>query len=321
MKARILASVRPVVEHPRHVEIDGGRVRGFCRERPAAGIRLPDWRKEFIYPWDDERAADFFLLFNCINFAFWAMPGETKWRIEYKGQQLDGAYGLMGALTRALEEGVPLLDAAFLAEMAEGDLARILRGEGALVLFRRRAEILREVGKGLVERHGGRFGNLLRAARGSAAALAEILVAEFPSFRDACVLEGREILFYKRAQLAPAMIYQRFQGKGPGAFGDVDRLTVFADYKLPQALRRLGIIRYRQDLARTVDSRTLIPPCSREEIEIRASTIHACDLVQREYAARGQAMNAVTLDAFLWLLAHEKVEGESPYHLTETIYY
>ncbi|MEI6633336.1 MAG: queuosine salvage family protein [Chlamydiota bacterium] len=321
MKEKILASLRPVLDHPRHVDIDAERVRAFCRERPAGGIALPDWRKEFIYPWDDEKAADFFLLFNCVNFAFWAKPGAVKWNIAYKGRRLDGAYGLMGAFTRAVEEGVPLLEGGFLAGMTGETLGRILRGEGELVLFRERVEILREVGAGLVARHGGSFRNLLDMARGSAAALAELLVREFPSFNDACGMDGGELLFYKRAQLAPAMVYQRFQGKGPGSFRDTDRLTVFADYKLPQALRRLGVLCYRSDLAAKVDSQTLIPPCSREEVEIRASTIGACDMIQREYAAGGQRMDSVTLDAFLWLLAHEKVEGEKPYHLTETICY
>ena len=173
----------------------------------------------------------------------------------------------------------------------------------------------------LVARHGGRFRNLLAAAGGRAVGLAELLVREFPSFNDACAVEGREVLFYKRAQLAAAMVYQRFQGKGPGAFPDVDRLTVFADYKLPQALRRLEVLRYRPGLAAKVDGQILIPPCSREEVEIRAATIWACDLIQRGYAARGQRVDSVALDAFLWLLGHEKVEGEKPYHLTETIYY
>jgi hypothetical protein len=86
-------------------------------------------------------------------------------------------------------------------------------------------------------------------------------------------------------------------------------------------LRRAGVLRYGEALARTVDSRTLIPPCSREEIEIRASTIWACELIMGEYARMKQKMNSVMLDAFLWLMAHEKAADDKPYHLTETIYY
>ncbi|MDD5555703.1 MAG: queuosine salvage family protein [bacterium] len=321
MRAVVLESIAPVVGDLRHLRIDGEGIRAFCARHPAAGIRLPDWRHEFVYPWNDERAADFFLLFNCVNFAFWARPGAVKWNISYRGRRLDGAYGLMGALTRAVEEGVPVLDGAFLARLTDGELDGILRGEGELVLRRERAEILREVGRGLVERHGGSFGRLLRAAGGSASRLARLLVEEFPSFRDACGVDGREVKFYKRAQLAPAMIYQRFGGAGPGGFADIGDLTVFADYKVPQALRGLGILRYGEGLAAKVDSRVMLPACGREEVEIRAATIRACELIMEEYGRKGQRMNAVTLDAFLWLLAHDSPPDDRPYHLTETICY
>ena len=40
-----------------------------------------------------------------------------------------------------------------------------------------------------------------------------------------------------------------------------------------------------------------------------------------EYARMKQTVNSVTLDAFLWLLAHERAVDDKPYHLTETIYY
>lgn len=321
MRDSILESIKPVVADLKHVEIDGEAMTAFCRRHPAVSIKLPDWRHDFVYPWGDEAAADFFLLFNCVNFAFWPKGGGVKWRIEYKGRSLDGAYGLMGAFTRALEDGLPMLDGAFLAGMTERQLREIMRGEGDLILFAERVEILREVGRGLVENYGGSFRALLDSARGSAASLARLLVERFPSFNDACSRGGREIRFYKRAQLAPAMIYQRFGGTGPGAFRDIDDLTVFADYKLPQALRKAGILRYGRGLAGKVDSCELIPPCSPEEIEIRACTIQACELIKAEYARMGQKMNSVTLDAFLWLMAHEKKADDKPYHLTETICY
>ncbi len=321
MRDAILESIQPVLADLRHVTIDGGGITAFCRRHPAVTVKLPDWRHDFVYPWENEAAADFFLLFNCINFAFWAQGGGVKWRIEYKGRLLDGAYGLMGAFTRALEEGLPMLDGFFLADMTEKQLREILRGEGDLILFPERVDILREVGSGLVKHYGGCFHGLLEAALGSAAALARLLVERFPSFNDACSIGDREVRFYKRAQLAPAMIYQRFGGTGPGAFRDIDDLTVFADYKLPQALRKAGILRYGQGLAAKVDSREPIPPCSPEEIEIRACTIWACELIKAEYARMGQKMNSATLDAFLWLLGHEKAADDKPYHLTETICY
>ncbi len=321
MKELILKSIEPIIDSLEHVEIDESRLLEFCRRQSPGDIKLPDWREDFIYPWDNEEAVDFFLLFNCINFAFWKIGDKKKWGIDYRGKRLDGAYGLMGALTRAVEDGVPLLDGAFLKDMTTDILAQILRGEGELVLFQERVDILREIGRGLTEHYDGSFKNLFEEADGSASGLVGLLVRNFPSFNDRCKVDGMEVKFYKRAQLAPAMIYGRFCGKGPGTFTDIGDLTVFADYKLPQALRGLGILRYREGLARKVDSLVLIPPCSREEVEIRCTTIWACELILKEYQKGGHRLNSAQVDAFLWLLAHEKSFDDKPYHLTETIYY
>jgi hypothetical protein len=321
MREIVLKSVRPIAESLRYVIIDGACAKDFCGSHAPGDIVLPRWQDDCIYPWDNSEAADFFLLFNCINFAFWKKEGKKKWGIQYKGKRMDGAYALMGALTRAVEEGLPILDGAFLKQMTPQLLGEILRGDGELVLFQERVDILREVGAALVERHGGKFGKLLKKAEGSASNCARLLVHEFPSFNDTCRVNGMEVKFYKRAQLAPAMIYGRFDGRGPGAFDDIDDLTVFADYKLPQALRALGILKYRDELAGKVDSRTPLAACSREEVEIRATTVWACELLLEEYARGTHRVNSVKVDAFLWLLAHEKTFSARPYHRTETVFY
>ena len=34
-------------------------------------------------------------------------------------------------------------------------------------------------------------------------------------------------------------------GCGVGSFTDIDRLTMFADYRVPQSLQQYGVLRYR----------------------------------------------------------------------------
>jgi hypothetical protein len=60
---------------------------------------------------------------------------------------------------------------------------------------------------------------------------------------------------------------------------DIENLTVFPDYQLPKVLRDLGILEYEESLAYRVDSGIEIPRNSQEELEIRASTIHASDML------------------------------------------
>lgn len=69
------------------------------------------------------------------------------------------------------------------------------------------------------------------AARGSAVALVELLASHFPGFRDHGVYRGRQVFFYKRAQIFAADVYGAFEGRGLGAFTDADKLTCFADYR------------------------------------------------------------------------------------------
>ena len=40
----------------------------------------------------------------------------------------------------------------------------------------------------------------------------------------------------------------------PCAFTDLDQLTMFADYRVPQLLRPLGILEYRPALAQRIDA-------------------------------------------------------------------
>ena len=70
MRELILGSIRPVIEELRHVEIDHGRIGEFCRHHELRDVPLPDWREDFVYPWEGEGAADFFILFNTASGTF-----------------------------------------------------------------------------------------------------------------------------------------------------------------------------------------------------------------------------------------------------------
>jgi hypothetical protein len=41
-----------------------------------------------------------------------------------------------------------------------------------------------------------------------------------------------QVFFYKRAQIFVADVYGAFAGEGIGSFGDIDQLTMFADYRV-----------------------------------------------------------------------------------------
>lgn len=61
-----------------------------------------------------------------------------------------------------------------------------------------------------------------------------------------------QVFFYKRAQIFAADVYGAFAGRGLGAFTDVDKLSCFADYRVPVVLRHMGIMQYDEALAAKV---------------------------------------------------------------------
>ena len=54
---------------------------------------------------------------------------------------------------------------------------------------------------------------------------------------------------------------------------------MFADYRVPQILRHLKILEYSDHLAKIVDTNIEMAYSSAEEIEIRAATVIAVDLI------------------------------------------
>jgi hypothetical protein len=86
----------------------------------------------------------------------------------------------------------------------------------------------------------GRAATLVKRARGSAVKLVDLIASSFPGFRDQAVYRGRQVFLYKRAQIFVADVYGAFKGRGYGWFKDLHKLTMFADYRVPVVLRKLG---------------------------------------------------------------------------------
>lgn len=188
-------------------------------------------------------------------------------------------------------------------------------------MFRERLANAREVGRVLVERWEGSFARMVEEAGGSAVRLVGLLEEELPSFRDRASYGGREVVFLKRAQICAVDLSGTFGGRGWGAFRDLGRLTAFADYKIPQVLRALGVLVYGPELAAAVDAREEIPAGDPREVEIRACMVWAVEWIRRELAARGQEKLPYEIDWHLWNLGQQRLPGERPYHRTRTIFY
>ena len=317
----VLESTRRVIDRARSVTIDQRAVDALAARLAGQGVEAPEWR---VWPhwWDDsDRAADYVLVLDALNFCFWAAPGEPRWRVQFEGQTLDGYWALAARLRRALDAEMPLLDPGYLAEIDEAAVRELFAGEAEIPMLDERVSNLREVGRGLLAA-GGSFANIVRAAGGNGAHLVSEVVHRFPSFNDVAGYYGEPVRLYKRAQILISDLHGIYGGRGLGAFSDLDQLTAFADYKIPQVLREAGILVYADDLADTIARHQLIPPGDSRELEIRAATIWGCELLRKalEPLRSGSALRAFEVDWLLWSDAQGRTISR-PYHRTRTVYY
>jgi hypothetical protein len=284
-------------------------------------LSWPDFRFPTIPDGNDADTMDFIFLTASINFAFTDFEKHVIFTTEYDGAERSDSDGMMACLKRAYDRGTPILEGRYLQAVTRADLEALFRGNIEMPMLDERVAIFREIGGALEKSYGGRFHEFMKdGPRGTTAAL-ERLIETFPSFRDESAYRGARVAFQKRAQLLLWQLHARFRASGYFALEDPEQLTVFADYIVPVALRRLGILSYSDALERAINERRLIPRDSEEEIEIRAGTIWASHLLTRAINARRPANRQVidtVVDTRLWTHYHE---SHWPHHLTVTTAY
>jgi Potential Queuosine, Q, salvage protein family len=154
------------------------------------------------------------------------------------------------------------------------------------------AAALRDVGSHVLAEHAGEFASVVDSARGSAVTLAETL-ARWSSFADTSSYAGREVVFFKRAQIAAADVHLA----GVAELRDRDRLTAFADNLVPHVLRVDGVLVLDERLQGAIEAGELIEHGGAQEVELRACTVHAVELLA---AASGHKLAPAEIDQALW---------------------
>ena len=317
----VLKTAKYVSAKSQAVGLDKEALIRFCGTLVQQGIKVTPWDNRYHFRGSDEETVAYLLVLDSLNFCFWPPLGSLKWEIDDPLGRLSGYYALAASLKRAMESGFPITEAGYLAELSLDQLKQILGGEGVLQLLEDRLKILQELGQVLLEDYGGKGHQLVETAQRSAVKLARLLADRLSSFRDTAAYQGHNTFFYKRAQIFAADLHGAFGGKDWGHFTDIDALTAFADYKLPQVLRQLGILRYTRALAQKVDQKILLESGGPEEVEIRTNTIWAVELIRQELDRLGEGLRAFEIDHLLWHLGQEAVFKKKPYHRTLTIFY
>lgn len=314
-----------------HVGIDDEAVERLAAELNTDEPPIPEYREPAYPPddWPNEQVFDALMLAAANAFQFITDDAPERYHATYGGETWTGMYAMVGSLTNAVETGTPVTDGEYLRDVSLAETRELFTGEGPndteIPMLEARHELHNAIGERLCASFDGHFHDVLGGRNTLSLfddedGVVRTLVSEFPeAFDDTRTLEGHTIAFDKKAQLAAAYAFGRFQHESFFSPMDIDQMTLLGDYVVPANLRAKGVLVYDEDLGRRVETATELPEGSREEVEIRAAAIIAGDrLVDAMAEASGDRPLVQQVDYQLWKLGRDL---DIPYHVTHTTTY
>ncbi len=276
-----------------HVIIDRERIRDviLTMAKEHRKVEIPEWNyPPYLQSEDPVELANFLLVLNAINYSFF----DPKSGVPFKH---GSDYGATLATKRIVESWPLISNPSFLRNITN-DFARekLFYADTPISLLSARTAALREVGEFLYQQGpGGILGWIKSLGTTDAGAIAVALPLELPSWRDPML---------KRAQLFLGMLFGRFQNRpdNPIDRKSLSQLVAFADYRLPQTLRAMEILKLSPADDRSIEHGELIAPGSDLEWELRAASILAADDmvdVMNELGAWGE-VSILEVDYLLW---------------------
>lgn len=322
----VLDSLLPVIEHSRDVHTNVEKVIEVAGWMAYEELPMPDYALPLgVGANNTDEAIDFILTANSVDTAFTDFSSHIKFQVDYAGRNWSDSDALFACMKRAMDNGLPILQGSFLSQLERPVMERIFAGNIEIPMLDEKMAIWRQVGTVLTNKYGGSFHNFVTSCSprlyDQGNGLVDRLELEFPRFNDVSKYDGHTIKFYKLAQLGIWFVYSTLRRTGRFKLDDIDKMTAFADYIVPVALRLLGVTSYSQELEHAINSYQLVPRDSPWEIEIRAHCIYATALMAEEINKRRPTDEQIIIpqvDARLWTHYHTTWW---PHHLTKTIMY
>ena len=310
----------------RWVQIDNDKIVSVARQIAGSDYRIQTATWD-MPPYPDasftfNQMFEYFLVLNSINYMYMdPATGQT-----FGEGNSRGAARLAELLTQNWAKlNVP----GALAEITTEQAETLFRSEAPLPDMPSRARALRAVGTFLDQHRHADWSKWLESFP-RALDLADFVTRNIAGYEDP---------FVKRAQLFTGMLVGRFYARQelPNNMRRLEGMTVYADYILPMVLERLGILNYHPQLKAQINQTIPIVANSRQEVEIRATTLLASERLRRALNKtpkyRKNLVSILALDAALWLQGGEiefpgsKMSSEifvrepSPHHITMTSNY
>lgn len=309
MYYKVLDSCRYVMNNSQYVKIDYKKLDQFISQIDTDNLK--NWLLFNPYNLLElgvEKIVNFLLFFEAIDYSFF---GEPKWIIKTDEGYKDGSDALMYIMLKYIKEN----NNYDFDNLTFNEFSSMLSGNIKIPLLKERYDTLNQISKVIKEKMGGNFYNYIKNVT-TDNELLSLIISNFESFKDEREYNGKTIYFYKLAQLLTSDILH-IREELENINVTYSNLIGCADYKIPQTLRALGIIKYDQRLSEIVDSRKEIPISSKYEVEIRASQIVVIDYIKSKL----NNVNAIDINDFLFLYSKKVKDIAKPYHLCRNTNY
>ncbi|KAJ6227105.1 queuosine salvage protein [Anaeramoeba flamelloides] len=317
-----------------HVSVDIENVKKLAKklskEFEQKTYSIKTWKTHPLHPSEmNPQSAMWIFVIDTLNFSLY-----EPFSIDYNGKRYTGYWALCAAVNRALDNGIDLLDANVLKNISDEQIKQIFASQtGGIPQPERRRINLQEAGKVLLEKFEGSVEKLIRSANGDCLQFLSTIVSNFSSYNDIAQIKNRTVSIFKRAQILIADLWACFEGNGLGSFHNIDLLTSFADYRVPQSLRFFGLLQYDTALSQMhLENNGSIEKGSIYEVEIRGNTVWAIELLKEQIIAflgekkiqqNDIIINPILIDFYLWDYAKKNKEQISkiPIHFCDTWFY
>ena len=297
----------PVCDNSKNVKINYSKIDEMIDQiRNSSVAYWLDSNPYGLMDMDVKSIINFLFVYHAIgDYCFW---GDPKWEIQTDLGTMDGSYAIMYLILNRFKENTDF-------EMSFDELKKLLKGNVEIPLLEDRYNNLVEM-NAFIQKSGKSFYNLIKNLNVDSN-LFEFIVSNLNYFKDVSMYDGKEVLFYKRAQLLTSDILHVREKKEKAAV-DYSHLIGCADYKIPQVMRCYGMLEFSDSLSNKVDNKVEIEDGSVEEIEIRANTLKVIDYIYKKLDKKYSRMD---INDFIWLLGQDKSKMTKPYHRTLTKHY
>src|SRR3989344_5001584 len=183
-------SIKPVWDDLKYCFISSNRLKRVAKEMAQRTLKNPSWRGPTYQQEDNSQMViQFFGVESAINFCFTDYVSGRSCNFFYKNTIWHGSSALTPTLSRALDDGIDLLDPFVLANMKLSDASYIFRPHTvSMPMIDERVNNMRNCGQTLLESGWETFERLFRECDyrlfNNGNGIVEHLTRTFDCFRD-----------------------------------------------------------------------------------------------------------------------------------------